>query len=398
MSSSIYRHTQNVHRLIHNVLAFETNRLNSKSVTSSMIFSQVLFQCFLAMFMKISRTPVASCAVLAMLTLQLATHAVDTSPLQGLNATTFLSTVVNYRHNPNHAHWVPDSPYVDLLSRPLAVWTLFDWVIYGDIALFKQPIPRTVICKPDDIVVLIDKLVELPPTELKRISLVVAGGDYNASFGLAAALEHLKSSGHGDITLFDLVGQIWWEAKDIYDDRIKTIPMGLIAGYVLRNNIERVVASIHEGSAHVKPRFACSTWGAIWGDLDGNAAHVRHALDKFLHEEEWIHRDTWPFEKYYQNMGECFYFLAPQGKGIQSPKFAEAWLMRAIPVSLYTPAFADLQAMGFPIVLVDDWHQLSEISLETAKNTRFATIDWDAVHYKLTNNYARELVIGTAGG
>ena len=91
-------------------------------------------------------------------------------------------------------------------------------------------------------------------------------------------------------------------------------------------------------------------------------------------------------------MGECIFSLAPQGRGVQSPKFAEAWLMRTIPISVYTPAFTDYQTMGFPIVLVDSWWQLSEHSLKEVKRTHYANIDWNAVHYKLTVDYVRDLL------
>ena len=62
----------------------------------------------------------------------------------------------------------------------------------------------------------------------------------------------------------------------------------------------------------------------------------------------------------------------------------EAWLAKAVPVVLPTPAFKDLEAQGFPFVVVQRWEEVTPGLLEAYLKDDvqgYGAIDWDRVHF-----------------
>jgi hypothetical protein len=78
--------------------------------------------------------------------------------------------------------------------------------------------------------------------------------------------------------------------------------------------------------------------------------------------------------------------LAPAGNGIQSPKLAEAWLLRAIPIVTNTPCFQDLKNEGFPLLIIDNWDDLTPNLLQEFEAEN-CNINWDKIQLMLTLEY-----------
>jgi len=69
--------------------------------------------------------------------------------------------------------------------------------------------------------------------------------------------------------------------------------------------------------------------------------------------------------EYWRKLGESRFLLSPLGQGIQSPKVVEALLALTIPIVQRGgfPAYDELVEMGFPIVVVDDWSEITAASV-----------------------------------
>ena len=74
----------------------------------------------------------------------------------------------------------------------------------------------------------------------------------------------------------------------------------------------------------------------------------------------FIHHKMWNVYEYFNRLREYKFLIAPQGGGVQSPKILEALMVLTIPVTKRLPCFQQLQEYGFPIVLVDDWDDITE--------------------------------------
>ena len=62
---------------------------------------------------------------------------------------------------------------------------------------------------------------------------------------------------------------------------------------------------------------------------------------------------------YFHHLSKYKFLIAPKGNGIQSPKFLEALMVFTIPVTKRYGCFEQLQEYGLPIVLVDEWDEIT---------------------------------------
>ena len=89
------------------------------------------------------------------------------------------------------------------------------------------------------------------------------------------------------------------------------------------------------------------------------------ALEDFLARGTLnVTRARVPPREYFGVLAQHRFLLAPLGNGLQSPKFIEAVMMMTIPITKRYAAFDDLRAYGLPIVLVDDWAEVTPAKLE----------------------------------
>ena len=114
-------------------------------------------------------------------------------------------------------------------------------------------------------------------------------------------------------------------------------------------------------------------------------------LDDFLENCDFVKRRFIPFDQYWQELAKYKFLLAPRGQGIQAPKIAEAWMVKTLPIATKNPTFLDLKDLGYPLVLLDEWAEVTPRNLERWSEY-YETIDWERVRYQLTNIYLKELL------
>ncbi|MFC7338084.1 hypothetical protein ACFQY0_12900 [Haloferula chungangensis] len=162
--------------------------------------------------------------------------------------------------------------------------------------------------------------------------------------------------------------------------------MGFISYYLVEAGMFHIRALVEQVKKDDwKKKGLLAAWGGIWAHLDG-ILDDRKALCQFVEESDWIHREGLTPHDYWQRLAESKYLLAPAGQGIQSPKLAEAWLMRTVPIVTRNPCFEDLQAEGFPMLILESWNDLKE-SVIDAHSLEYDGIDWDKIDFMLTQDY-----------
>jgi hypothetical protein len=82
---------------------------------------------------------------------------------------------------------------------------------------------------------------------------------------------------------------------------------------------------------------------------------------------------------YWEELRAHKFLLAPWGRGLQSPKFFEGFMVRTVSVTLSSPAFEDLRQMGFPFVLVKKWEELTKEYLEGWYHEHYHHINWNEI-------------------
>ena len=130
------------------------------------------------------------------------------------------------------------------------------------------------------------------------------------------------------------------------------------------------------------------------GQLDRSINH-RISLIKFLKlnsTKQWLQRSYLSMTEYWKELIVHKFSICPPGNGVQAPKIAEALMAHAIPITLSLPAFVDIKKLGYPILLVEKWGDLSASYLEREYETTFTGINWTRVNEMLHPHYIYQLV------
>lgn len=261
-----------------------------------------------------------------------------------------------------------------------ATFDLFDWVIWlpmdVELTRFEIEEPKTILCltTPESV----ELLLELANFS-SRPCVVFAGEDTL----LSTFIDSINQ-------MADRFSNIYYEAKDIDSDVIKSFSMGFISFYLRDSIYENIYRAIEHSNQVPKSSLVLAAWGEHWRHLD-EVIEDRKLLGRFLDDSDFLEREFIPIDQYWQQLATYRFILAPRGQGVQAPKLAEAWMVKTIPIATRNPAFSDLKKMGYPLILLDDWAEVTSNNLESWSEY-YETIDWDRVRYKLTNSYLDELL------
>ena len=206
-------------------------------------------------------------------------------------------------------------------------------------------------------------------------NLIIMGTDTRLSSPYVyPLLQQLHASGR--------FSKIWYEAKDVETDIVATVPMGFNSLYLLQSGLREIAAAMRKARnpQFIKCHLIVAAFGFMWNSSDDNRMSERIRASRYVAVNRFIQRVNWSPKEYWWKLAQYTFMFAPPGEGVQAPKFAEAWSVRTIPVTLAFPAFVDLKQLGFPLLLLDKWEQLNESTLHYYMHgTEYKTINWTLV-------------------
>lgn len=261
------------------------------------------------------------------------------------------------------------------------VFNAFDWVLWTPDSKrsirLKKSKPKTILCLANKKSF---KLLNILSPFIKNAVIVIAGGDTR----LSIFLDTIKPSvvNHN---------RIFYEAKDVDHPTIQSFSMGFNSFYLKDvgwDHIQRIVKNFEHGNC-IKTGVLAA-WGKHWPALDSKLQDRKNA-DQFLQSCPFIQRQQLEPLPYWEKLAQSVFLLAPYGQGVQAPKLAEAWLVGTVPIVTKTPCFEDLKKMGFPLIIVNCWNDITETHLQQWE-AQIKSIDWDAVRTKLTNKHFLSMV------
>eukprot|EP00958_Prasinococcus_capsulatus_P003134 scaffold276_cov548-Prasinococcus_capsulatus_cf.AAC.27 len=173
--------------------------------------------------------------------------------------------------------------------------------------------------------------------------------------------------------------RVFWEANTVDMAGIDTYLKGLDYHYMLGRE-EAFVQAVLDADLDKKQYLALGAWGGRMTCrtcLTGDAATLEEMIEheELLFSEEvasgtnasavpWLQRKRLEPLDYFAELSKYKFMIAPYGRGIQSPKFLEALMVMTIPVTRKFQCFQQLQQYGMPIVLVEDWDDITPAFLE----------------------------------
>ena len=161
---------------------------------------------------------------------------------------------------------------------------------------------------------------------------------------------------------------IFIEPKDVHAAGFETYPKGFTASYMVGRE-EALLAAVRSGRLYSSSKKDVL---AAWGKRGGQTNHTVDALALQRFVDSWrtkasgwnVEERDLPADQYFDALSKYRFLLAPRGNGVQSPKFLEALLVGTIPITKRYAAFEDLVDYGFPMVLVDEWDEITPEALD----------------------------------
>jgi hypothetical protein len=87
------------------------------------------------------------------------------------------------------------------------------------------------------------------------------------------------------------------------------------------------------------------------------------------------------------------YIACPDGNGLDTHRIWEALYLRTIPIVKSRIAYEYFREfLGLPILIVDDWKEITKERLESEFDLQFYEINWTRVFYKLNFDYYTKLI------
>jgi hypothetical protein len=210
------------------------------------------------------------------------------------------------------------------------------------------------------------ELMEKAKNQINSGNLNVDNGAMVAFFGVDQMLSTCQC--------LDLVKNIgshfqrtYVEGYDVMDDDIDVLPIGL-SEYYLRFQDWDVLSSITQKQDTItlpaKYGLVLAAFGTFWPEFNTNPSRSSAgSLCESHGQEEWLICGEIPTATWWRSLQSYKFLLDPAGGGVQSTKFYEALLARAVPICTNEAAFAKLHEKGWPILVVSSYADLANMDL-----------------------------------
>lgn len=241
----------------------------------------------------------------------------------------------------------------------------FDWRLVRPDDLPKNRLgvePKTVFCSSHNYTLL---------TMLTMVERVFGPGDGGRILYVTGdlLLSHMDTDlgpGTRERLAAAFPGGIWYQAMDKIYPGFRAAPDGMNSFYA-KQSWAYTEAAMRVASIHHKPKGVLAAWGQLHPELD--AIPARRMLLQWLASPQAVSagvvRTSLPPDKYWPELVLHKFLLSPRGAGIQSPKNDEALLVLTIPITTREgePVHDQLKALGWPVVLLDSWGEITPVRL-----------------------------------
>lgn len=250
-----------------------------------------------------------------------------------------------------------------ILQEPPSIYNHFEYVLHEDLDIHinKQSKTKDVFCDCHSISLVVELINRYP---VNYNNLIIMGADTH----LSQNLHLLKLIKHH-------FKKIYYEAKDVECDWVQTLPMGMIMAYMLRTGGNDILQHINKRKN--KTKLVCTMFGSKYAYLTKKIKN-RHELKVYAKDNDFVDDMLCDPLDYYERLCEYKFLLTPHGRGIQTPKICESIMCETVPVVTDHVTHRELRDLfGLPLLIVNDWSDLTEQFLNDQWNAVYSKIDWN---------------------
>ena len=201
--------------------------------------------------------------------------------------------------------------------------------------------------------------------------LVCAGYDNHLSekFNILEQYQHLFK-------------HIYYEAKNIKCGWIQTLPMGITTAYMLRNGGNAILQ--HVNGPKNKNNLIGAAFYSRWTPETLGFLPERADLTNFMSTNDLMQDMRCDPLEFYERLSEFAFFASPIGCGMQTPKLFECILCETVPVVIEHYVHRELHEIyGFPMIIVNEWSDVTSQLLEDWYSKNYDDIDWSEQKSKI---------------
>jgi hypothetical protein len=204
--------------------------------------------------------------------------------------------------------------------------------------------------------------VEPRPRPLKQLLRACAryGGfpEATAVFGSSnsrlSAVKHLVERAKWSCAFRNM----FYEALDIALPNVSVAPLGLDEMFIASAGEEHVRRTILGATFAAKTQAVLVANGHFW-DVP-RARRYREDFTEFLRKACWLASLSLEPARYWEELARARFLIVPGGQGVQASKVVEALLVLTVPVTRREAAFDQLIELGFPLLVVERWDDITQ--------------------------------------
>ena len=259
--------------------------------------------------------------------------------------------------------WMPRLSTMPLWLR------LYDWIVFGPVVNLSHPQPRSVYVQvfpgPEQLQALKSRLSQLDSSH--RIHALAFGG------ADAALSDVLRMQGSEMRRLLESrqVRRVYYEGLDTSVrsvPNLRPLPEGLADNYICPFSMQ--IRDAYRASPLLRraEKVLLAAWGAWWPGNDrlpSRARALKWVRATVQQGANWLDHRQISRREWWWELRQYRFVLNPIGACVQNVRVWEALLMGVIPIG-DSSSLADrqLQAEGYPMVLVRDWAMITKTRLD----------------------------------
>lgn len=159
----------------------------------------------------------------------------------------------------------------------------------------------------------------------------------------------------------------YYEARNVDMPGVDIMPIGIQEFYLRQQDFQKILPLQRRVATNLnksRPFKVIAAAGAYWNLKNTDRRDIQTLCENPLRGDYIscsVQKATW-----WQRLASSSHMLNPLGNGHQSPKFYEALLMGVIPVCTRHLVFVRLHALGWPVILLDTFKNVTNATLGNA--------------------------------
>lgn len=175
----------------------------------------------------------------------------------------------------------------------------------------------------------------------------------------------------------DKVLHIFCQNLLFQDKKATILPIGIANNQWVHGNKQLLITTPINKTKQILASFSTHT-----------NFEARNTCEIILRSKSIINHRFNSQKDYINSLAEHKYVICPEGNGVDTHRFWEALLMKAVPIVLNSPFIENIKTLGVPLIIINSWSEINPDKLPSYEEFSFNSHLFSLESYKkLINKY-----------